>query len=320
MPVPYQLDLRLRVVWLYLAHRHDFKTIASLLNISDRTVRRYIDLFVNTGEVEPRPHKNGPSKLLDTFEQVFLLQCILENPGIYLHEIKFKLYELFGVEVSASTICRTLHYMGCSRQKMHLVALQQSDVLRGKFMADISVYDPNMLVWLDESGFDKRNAVRKYGYSIRGIPLCDQRLLIRGTRYTAIPIVSLEGVHDVYLSEGTTNGDRFAHFVRNYLLPILLPFNGINPRSVCIMDNASIHHVEEVKDLIEAFGAKLIFLPPYSPDLNPVEGIFSQTKSIIKENYRLFEACIAVRPLLSMAFEMVSVNDCYGHIKCCGYI
>ena len=68
------------------------------------------------------------------------------------------------------------------------------------------------------------------------------------------------------------------------------------------------------------FGAKLIFFPLHSPDLNPVEGIFSQTKSIIKENYRLFEACIAVRTLLSMAFEMVSINDCYGHNKCCGYI
>ena len=78
--------------------------------------------------------------------------------------------------------------------------------------------------------------------------LCDQHLLIRGTRYIAIPIVSLEGVHDVYLSEETTNGDRFTHLVRNYLLPILLPFNGINPRSVCIMDNASIHHVEEVSN------------------------------------------------------------------------
>ena len=55
------------------------------------------------------------------------------------------------------------------------------------------------------------------------------------------------------------------------------------------MDNASIHHVEEVKDL---FGAKLIFLPPYSPDFNPVEGVFSQSKSIIKENHRLFEVTI----------------------------
>ena len=74
----------------------------------------------------------------------------MENPGIYLHEIEIKLYELFW----SRSKCRTLHYMGCSRKKMYLVALQQSDVLRGKFMADISVYDPNMLVWLDESGFD----------------------------------------------------------------------------------------------------------------------------------------------------------------------
>ena len=66
------------------------------------------------------------------------------------------------------------------------------------------------------------------------------------------------------------NGERFAHFVRDYLLPSLLPFNGVNPRSVVIMDNASIHHVEEVRYLIEVqAGAKLVFLPPYSPDLMP---------------------------------------------------
>ena len=47
------------------------------------------------------------------------------------------------------------------------------------------------------------------------------------------------------------------------------------------MDNASIHHVEEVEHLFETFGAKLVFLPPYSPDLNPVEGVFSQAKSIV---------------------------------------
>ena len=58
------------------------------------------------------------------------------------------------------------------------------------------------------------------------------------------------------------------------LLPHLMPFNGVNPRSVVIMDNASIHHVDAVTDLIETqTGPKLIFLPPYSPDLMPVEGV-----------------------------------------------
>ena len=152
-------------------------------------------------------------------------------------------------------------------------------VAKQEFMANISIYDPAMFIWMDETGCDKRNTIRKYGYSIRGRPLCDQRLLVRGTRYSAIPIVSLSGIHDVYLAEGTMNGDRFVHFLRVCLLPNLLPFNGVNPRSVVIMDNASIHHVEEVRDLIEVqAGAKLLFLPPYSPDLNSAEGIMGGSR------------------------------------------
>ena len=63
-----------------------------------------------------------------------------------------------------------------------------------QFMARISVYDLSMFVWLDVTGTDARNTIRKYGYSLRGMLLCDQRLLVRGKRYTAIPIVSLEGI------------------------------------------------------------------------------------------------------------------------------
>lgn len=82
---------------------------------------------------------------------------------------------------------------------------------------------------MDETGCDKRNTIQKYGYSVRGRPVCDQRLLVRGTRYSAIPILSLDGIHDVYLAEGTMNGDRFIHFLQVCLLPNLLPFNGVIP-------------------------------------------------------------------------------------------
>ena len=101
-------------------------------------------------------------------------------------------------------------------------------------------YDPTMFIWLDETGCDRQHMIRKYGYSIRGIPLCHQRLLVRDKRYNAIPILSLEVIHYVYLAEGTMNGDRFVKFVRDCLLPHLMSFNGVNPRSVVIMDNASI--------------------------------------------------------------------------------
>ena len=237
------------------------------------------------------------------FEQITLLRLILENPGIYLDELQDRLLAIFGVLVSVPTICRTLKCMGCTRQAMHRVALQRSDALRARFIAEISVYDPCMFVWLDETGCDHRHSARKYGYSVRGIPICDQRILIRGTRYSAIPVISMDGIRDVhvFIAERTMNGERFTTFVRNVLLPHLNPFNGVNPRSVVIMDNDSIHHVDQVVDLIERqAGAKLCFLPPYSPDLNPAEGVFSQIKSIMKQNDQLFQVCSASRALLAI--------------------
>jgi len=87
-------------------------------------------------------------------------------------------------------------------------------------MAEFSKYDPAMFVWTDESGCDRRNSARKFGYSLRGIPPVDHRILIRGVRYSAIPVVS-SGVHDVFLAEGMENGSRFEKFVRECLIPVL---------------------------------------------------------------------------------------------------
>jgi transposase len=283
-------------------------------------VRRYLKLFQLTGEVQAVQAQHGPKLLLGKFEQLTLLRIILDKPGIYLKEVQSKLIHVYGTCISLSTICRTLKLMGCSRQAMHRVPLQRSDDLRAKFMAHVSIYDPSMLVWLDESGCDKRNTVRKYGYSIRGIPLYDQRLFVRGTRYSAIPIVSTAGIHDVYLAKGNVNGDKFIRFVKESLLPVLQPFNGVNSHSIVIMDNASIHHVEEVSNLIEGqAGAKLCYLPPYSPDLNPVEGVFSQVKSMMKENRELFEITSSPRAFLAILFATVTTEDCIGHIKHSGY-
>ena len=92
-------------------------------------------------------------------------------------------------------------------------------------------------------------------------------------------------------------------FVRNYLLPILKPFNWSNPCSVVIMDYASIHHVQGVTDFIESHGANNLFLPPYSPDLNPLEEVFSQVKSIMKQNDSPFQSYVESQLLLSITFS-----------------
>ena len=111
------------------------------------------------------------------------------------------------------------------------------------------------------------------------------------------------------------NVHRFQEFLKSTVLPILQPFNYSNLHSVVVMDNASIHHTEGVADLIEnQAGARLIYLPPYSPDLNPAEEVFSQVKSVMKSYFRF------LLYLLAMAFNMVTKQDCMQYITHSGYL
>ena len=175
-----------------------------------------------------------------------------------------------------------------------------------------------MFIWVDESGCDRRNSIRKYVYSIRGKRPVEHRLLVRGVRYSATPVMSIHAVHDVYITQGTTNEEKFGHFIRHYILPVLLQFNWSNPNSIVILDNAAIHHVVHNVQLIESSGAKVIFLPPYSPDLNPLEIVSSKVKSIMKENDKLFQATSTPEVLLTMAFAMINPDDCHRFGQHCG--
>ena len=128
-------------------------------------------------------YRHGPKKLLGDLEQLFLLRVILNNPGIYLCEMEQKILDKFGAVVNFSTICRTLKYMGCTRQ---VIQLQRSDEARAKFITEVSAYDPSMLM--------KVGAI--------DVTVYVDRLLIHGKRYSAIPILSLQAIHDVGLLEG----------------------------------------------------------------------------------------------------------------------
>ena len=82
---------------------------------------------------------------------------------------------------------------------------------------------------------------------------------------------------------GSVTGNEFLTFIRNSLVPSITPFDGHSPRSIVILDNASIHHVAGVV-MIQNAGALAYFLPPYSPDLNAIEHTFSKVKSVLKAN------------------------------------
>ncbi len=118
----------------------------------------------------------------------------------------------------------------------------------------------------------------------------------------------------IIIVEGNVNSDIF---LERCLLPILLPFDGDNPRSVVVLDNASIHHVELVTHLISAAGALVRFLPPYSLDLNQIEEVFSKVKSYLRNNESGYQSTTTPRIFIAEAF---STEDCANYFKHAGYV
>ena len=105
--------------------------------------------------------------------------------------------------------------------------------------------------------------------SLRGKPLTCEKLLVRGKRVSAIAFMSMNGMLDCKTVTGTVDGDVFYNIVQSALLPCLMPF----------MDNCSIHHIQEIVEMIHEIVALVHSLPPYSPDYNPIEEAFSKVKS-----------------------------------------
>ena len=168
---------------------------------------------------------------------------------------------------------------GFSRQKLKIAASQQDDLCRAIFASAVSMYAPEMLILLDETGSDRRDSIRQNGHSVRGKPLVSSKFLSRGVRINTIAYMSVIGMLDSKTYRHTVDGDTFYTFVQSSLLPHLMLFDGYNRHSVVIMDNCSVHHVNGIQKMIEEMGAIVHFLPPYRPDFNPIEEAFSKSKS-----------------------------------------
>ena len=276
--------------------------------------------FDSTGEVSPKEYHHGPLTKRSEFGEITVLQSLLASPGMYLQEVQRELHDITGTWIDCSTVCHYAHRWGLSRQKMTQVAVQRSEVKRAEYLAEITQFDPNMLLFVDETGSDRRNSVSEFGYGLKGIPPVNYRLQVYGQRISAIGILSSRGIEDSYLVEGSVNGERFMKFVDNALIPNLLPFDGENPRSIIVvLDNASIHNVDEVVDHITSTGALLRFLPPYSPDLNPIELAFGKVKAFLKQNEKAYQSTSTPGALLATAFATVTQEDCLGYMRHSGY-
>jgi len=126
------------------------------------------------------------------------------------------------------------------------------------------------------------------------------------------------GLLDCYTTSGSVNGPKFEEFVEQFLAPVINPFDGVNPNSVVVLDNASIHHVDRVVQAIQTKGAMVHFLPPYCPDLNPIEESFSKVKSVLKANEEALFNMDTETAVLT-AFNTITPHDCMQWIKHAGY-
>ena len=287
------------------------KQVASNLGVDSSTVSRIHTRFKTSGSIHRSSAHHQPcgSKLTEPI-QLILLHLVLNRPGIYLHEISSSLLETTGCEVSLSSICRFLGKMKFTRQRLKIVAQQRDEFLRSMYISEVSIYDPEMLIFLDETGSDRRASIRRYGYSLRGRPLVCEKLFVRGKRVSAIAFMSMNGMLDCKTVTDSVNGEVFYNFVQTSLLPHLMPFNGTNPHSVVIMDNCSIHHIQQTVNMIHEVGALVHFLPPYSPDYNPIEEAFSKVKSTLKLMDMEADSGSDYSSIVLSAFSQITTQDC----------
>ncbi len=149
-------------------------------------------------------------------------------------------------------------------------------------------------------------------------PVC-HRFLSRGQRTNAIAAISTSGFLTLELTTSTVNWEVFYDFVRGSLIPQMMPFDGTNPCSIAVMDNLSVHNVPEIISLFQQAGILVMFLPPYSPDLNPIEETFSFVKTYLRRHDELLQAVSNPTAVIQSAFDSITVEHCKSWIAHAGY-
>jgi len=160
------------------------------------------------------------------------------------------------------------------------------------------------LVFVDESGANTKMT------RLRGRALAGGRLLahIPHGRYQTSTLISgmrLQGPCAPWLFEGPMNGEMFLAWVRQGLAPTL------QKGDLVIMDNLATHKIAGIREAIEAAGAQLLYLPPYSPDFNPIENMWSKIKQILRSQAPRTESALLLAT--KTAFQAISPADCQGY-------
>ena len=166
------------------------------------------------------------------------------------------------------------------------------------------------LVFLDESGVNI-DMVRRYGRAKNKNRVNDYAPVNTPKKTTLVSSVRLDGTQAYEFFQGSLNGKNFLSYVKNTLIPTL------KKGDIVVMDNLSCHKVKGVKEAIEEAGASVLYLPPYSPDFNPIEMMWSKIKALLR-NWKT-DTPELLHSVIPDAFSSVSVSDISGWFTASGY-
>jgi transposase len=195
-------------------------------------------------------------------------------------------------------------------EKKSLIARERDEKARKQFRHIAGAFALNKYVFIDEMGTNL-GLTRLYGRAAPGIRVLEQVPGDRGGNVSTIGALALDGLRTGLSVPGAIDGETMLFFVEELLVPTL------KRGDIVVMDNTPIHKLDEIEDAIEAVGAWVLFLPTYSPDLNPIENCWSKVKARLR----------ALKPrtlpdlldALVTAFASITGHDILGWFGHCGY-
>lgn len=309
MPKPCSLDLRMRVLREVEAGASR-REAAECVEVSASSAIKWMQRLNETGSIAAKP-SGGSISPLEAHAAV-LLELIAEQPDLTLDEIVAVIRKR-RIAGSRSAIWRFFKRHNVSFKKSLCAAEQQrADVVRARrrWVREQGMFEPARLVFIDETSTNTA-MVRLRGRCPRGIRLTDH--VPHGHWKTITFIAGLrrrEMVAPLVL-DGPMNATSFMAYLEHCLVPTL------KRGDIVMMDSLPVHKVAGVREVIEAAGAKLRYLPKYSPDLNPIEMAFSKLKAHLRK------AAERTIPRLSRRIGALiaafSPQECANYFRHAGY-
>jgi transposase len=298
----YSNDLRERLVAAVERGEHSIRQIARLFGVSLSCLVRLLQRQRRTGSVQPLPRGGNRPRKLDAKAEARLLALVHEQPDATLAELRDRL----GVPCCLMTIARALQRHRITRKKKTLHAQEQDQprvqAQRQAFQETLAGVDPDCLVFVDESGANT-GMTRTHGRAPRG-----ERVQASApgawSNVTLIVGLRASGVVAPVALPGAVDKDVFQTYVEEALVPQL------RAGDIVVLDNLQPHKNPAVIAAIEGVGARVEPLPVYSPDLTPIEEMFSKTKSCLRTiAARTTDAVIQA---MGKALERVTRKDILG--------